>query len=313
MTVAAVRANAAAGGFALATCCDIVIASEQATLNPHYRGVGLFGSEFHTYTWRKRLEKIGDAENNYNEITKGLLPMSSVQAKALGLVDEVIPYSSSEANQHISKMVKTVLSRRVESRVFGSISPWCLPLSTNLASGAPLLPALLENKLRTFGTLSIPLSEVRQAELNQMLLDFYHPYRSRRYHSRRTAFARKIAPKSSPHRFALHRRFSDWTGIKKDVEETESFDSLASVEETRSRTTTPPSSELEAPSLTCSPSSTVATSFSSYPAEFGAPKYHEIDAMSRNSSIAAWACLEEKPVMPLFPCLYEVLECGLAR
>ena len=247
VTVSAVRANAAAGGFALATCCDIVIASEQATLNPHYRGVGLFGSEFHTYTWRKRLEKTGDAENKFNEITKGLLPMSSIQAKALGLVDEVIPYSSSEANQHISKMVKTVLSRRVESRVFGSISPWCLPLSTNLETGAPLLPALLENKLRTFATLSIPFSEVRQAELNQMLLDFYHPYRSQRYHSRRTAFARKIAPKSSPNRFALHRRFYDWTGIKKDIEETESFDSLASIEETRSRTVTPPPSELDAP------------------------------------------------------------------
>lgn len=142
-------------------------------------------------------------------------------------------------------------------------------------------------------------------------MDFFHPYRSQRYHSRRTAFARKIASKSSPSRFALHRRFADWTGIQKDIEETAAFDALASEEETRSRTCTPPPIEMDAPSLTCSPSSTVATSFSSYPLEFSAPKYLEFDTVRRNSSIASWNCIGEameKSVMPLFPCLYEVLE-----
>ena len=53
-TIAAIRGNAAAGGVALATACDFVIAGSDVVLNPAYRGIGLHGSEFHSLTYTAR-------------------------------------------------------------------------------------------------------------------------------------------------------------------------------------------------------------------------------------------------------------------
>lgn len=50
-TVACVRGNAAAGGVALATACDVVLAGRGVVLNPSYRGMGLHGSELHSYVF----------------------------------------------------------------------------------------------------------------------------------------------------------------------------------------------------------------------------------------------------------------------
>jgi enoyl-CoA hydratase/carnithine racemase len=47
-TIAVLRGNAAAGGVALAAACDMVLASENAVINPAYRAMGLHGSEFHS-------------------------------------------------------------------------------------------------------------------------------------------------------------------------------------------------------------------------------------------------------------------------
>lgn len=47
-TIAVLRGNAAAGGVALAAACDIVMASENAVINPAYRAMGLHGSELHS-------------------------------------------------------------------------------------------------------------------------------------------------------------------------------------------------------------------------------------------------------------------------
>ena len=48
VTVACLRGNAAAGGVALASGCDVVMAARGVVLNPAYRGMGLHGSEFHS-------------------------------------------------------------------------------------------------------------------------------------------------------------------------------------------------------------------------------------------------------------------------
>ena len=47
-TIAVLGGNAAAGGVALAAACDIVMASENAVINPAYRAMGLHGSELHS-------------------------------------------------------------------------------------------------------------------------------------------------------------------------------------------------------------------------------------------------------------------------
>ena len=85
ITVSAVEGNAGAGGVYLALASDVVIASEASVLNPHYKTMGLFGSEYHTYTAKKRvgLEKARLIKNH-------CLPISAKSAKKHKLIDEVI-------------------------------------------------------------------------------------------------------------------------------------------------------------------------------------------------------------------------------
>ncbi|NPA59865.1 MAG: hydrogenase [Epsilonproteobacteria bacterium] len=85
ITVASLHQNSGAGGVFLALACDYVIASKSAVLNPHYKTLGLSGSEYHTYTLPKKVGK---------EMAKKLLdeclPISSKQAKDMGMLDAVL-------------------------------------------------------------------------------------------------------------------------------------------------------------------------------------------------------------------------------
>lgn len=86
LVVAALGGNAAAGGVMLAAAADEVWCRAGAVLNPHYRLMGLPGSELWTYTLPRR---VGP------EITEALMrdaePMSAATARRIGLVDRVLP------------------------------------------------------------------------------------------------------------------------------------------------------------------------------------------------------------------------------
>jgi putative two-component system hydrogenase maturation factor HypX/HoxX len=84
VTVASFARNAGAGGVFMGLACDYVVGKEGVVLNPHYKTLGLSGSEYHTYTLPKR---VGEemAESLLNEC----LPLSVEKAKALGMIDEV--------------------------------------------------------------------------------------------------------------------------------------------------------------------------------------------------------------------------------
>jgi len=84
LTIAAIRGGAGAGGLFLGLACDYVVAREGVVLNPHYKSIGLSGSEFHTYTLPKRV-----GEKMAAKLLDEALPISATQAKRLGLVDEV--------------------------------------------------------------------------------------------------------------------------------------------------------------------------------------------------------------------------------
>jgi len=85
LTVAALAGNAAAGGLMLALAADQVWCRDGAVLNPHYRLMGLHGSEYWTYTLPRR---VGAREAT--RLTEGCLPVSSASALHSGLVDRVI-------------------------------------------------------------------------------------------------------------------------------------------------------------------------------------------------------------------------------
>jgi len=84
ITVSSLHKNAGAGGVFLATACDYVVGEQNIVLNPHYKTIGLSGSEYHTYSLPKR---VGDTKAQ--ELLENCLPISIQKAKEIGLVDEV--------------------------------------------------------------------------------------------------------------------------------------------------------------------------------------------------------------------------------
>ena len=86
LVVAAVGGNAGAGGVMLALGADQVLLRAGVVLNPHYRTMGLFGSEYWTYVLPRR---VGD--HRAARLTEECLPLGAVDAVEIGLADAVLP------------------------------------------------------------------------------------------------------------------------------------------------------------------------------------------------------------------------------
>ena len=87
VTVASFARNAGAGGVFLGLACDYVVAKEGIVLNPHYKTLGLTGSEYHSYSLPKR---VGESEAQ--KLLDECLPVSVESAKGMGMVDEVFAH-----------------------------------------------------------------------------------------------------------------------------------------------------------------------------------------------------------------------------
>ncbi|WP_252435250.1 enoyl-CoA hydratase-related protein [Pseudonocardia humida] len=145
LVVAAVGGNAGAGGVMFALGADIVLARESVVLNPHYKSMGLFGSEYWTYTLPRR---VGSA--TATRLTEQCLPIGTAEAAEIGLVDEVLPGTRAEFEA-------AVLHRAVE-----------------LACGADRV-RLLADKVhrRESDERHRPLAAYRHHELAAMSLDIF--------------------------------------------------------------------------------------------------------------------------------------------
>jgi putative two-component system hydrogenase maturation factor HypX/HoxX len=84
VSVASLARNAGAGGVFIALACDYVVAKRGVVLNPHYKTLGLSGSEYHTYTLPKRV-----GEELSKKLLDEALPISVDYAKKIGMVDKV--------------------------------------------------------------------------------------------------------------------------------------------------------------------------------------------------------------------------------
>jgi putative two-component system hydrogenase maturation factor HypX/HoxX len=83
LTVASLEKNAGAGGVFLALACDYAIAKEGVVLNPHYKTLGLSGSEYHTYTLPKRV-----GEEKAKQLLDECLPISAKRAFEISMIDK---------------------------------------------------------------------------------------------------------------------------------------------------------------------------------------------------------------------------------
>lgn len=89
ITVASLEKNAGAGGVFLALASDFVVAREGVVLNPHYKTLGLSGSEYHSYTLPKRV-----GERLAQELLDNCLPISAKNAFEIGMVDKLYQKSN---------------------------------------------------------------------------------------------------------------------------------------------------------------------------------------------------------------------------
>jgi len=175
LTVAALAGNAAAGGVMLALAADQVWCRGGAVLNPHYRLMGLHGSEYWTYTLPRR---VGAREAA--RLTEGCLPVSSASALHSGLVDRVIAADSAGYRGQVAMLAERL-------------------------ARSPDYAARLAAKARRLGGASgqRTLAAYRAAELAVMRRNFSGP--SEPHAQLRRAFVYKDKPACTPPHLARHR------------------------------------------------------------------------------------------------------------
>ena len=175
LTVAALAGNAAAGGLMLALAADQVWCRTGAVLNPHYRLMGLHGSEYWTYTLPRR---VGAAEAA--RLTQACLPVTPASALRTGLIDRVIAADPAGYRAQVTALAEQL-------------------------AASPDYPARLAAKARrlTADGRQRPLAAYRAAELAIMSRNFTG--RGEPYAQLRRAFVYKEKPSRTPPHLARHR------------------------------------------------------------------------------------------------------------
>jgi putative two-component system hydrogenase maturation factor HypX/HoxX len=85
LVVCSVAGNAGAGGVMLALGADRVVMREGIVLNPHYRTMGLYGSEYWTYVLPRRV-----GVELAHALTTRCEAIGTAQARWLGIADDVV-------------------------------------------------------------------------------------------------------------------------------------------------------------------------------------------------------------------------------
>ncbi|WP_109004941.1 enoyl-CoA hydratase-related protein [Streptomyces rishiriensis] len=168
LVVSAVAGNAAAGGVTLALAADEVWCRSGAVLNPHYRLMGLYGSEYWTHTLPRRVGR-----ETAERLMRDALPVSSAGALRLGLVDRVVDSGPGEFAREVGGLaVRLAALPATASRIAAK--------KTEL------------DRLQS----ATPLAAFRERELARMRRTFDDP--DAPYHALRRAFVHKERPSCTP-------------------------------------------------------------------------------------------------------------------
>ncbi|MDX3311746.1 hydrogenase maturation protein [Streptomyces sp. ME08-AFT2] len=168
LVVAAVAGNAAAGGVMLALAADELWCRSGAVLNPHYRLMGLCGSEYWTYSLPRR---VGPA--TADRLMREALPVSAASALRLGLADRVVDCGPDAF-----------------AREAGALAARLAALPATAARITAKKTALDRLEAAT------PLAGFRERELALMRRTFDDPDAS--YHALRRSFVHKERPSRTP-------------------------------------------------------------------------------------------------------------------
>ncbi|WDE00729.1 hydrogenase maturation protein [Thalassomonas actiniarum] len=174
ITLASLGNNAGAGGVMLALACDQVVARDGVVLNPHYKTMGLYGSEYWTYTLPRRI-----GYRQAIDLTQSCMPLGAQAAANIGLVDAVFP----------SDPTAYAFDLKEYCRILLEDDQYVALLSTKLAQ-------------RDKDELEKPLAQYREEELLQMKHCFTAA--DSQYHRLRKQFVYKVCPGTTPARLTQY-------------------------------------------------------------------------------------------------------------
>jgi putative two-component system protein, hydrogenase maturation factor HypX/HoxX len=167
ITVASFNKNSGAGGVFLGLACDYAISSENTIFNPHYKTLGLSGSEYHTFILPKR---VGQTKSK--ELLENCLPINANYAKKINMIDEVYPFEDYQEKLEI----------------------FC----ENLLKDEDTFEEFIDRK-KDILEQELPLmEECKKKELQIMYDEFWQESSS--FHTLRYDFVHKIKPKNTPKR-----------------------------------------------------------------------------------------------------------------
>ncbi|MEV0195246.1 enoyl-CoA hydratase-related protein [Nonomuraea sp. NPDC050691] len=178
LVVTSIGGNAGAGGVMMGLGADRVLVRQAVVLNPHYRTMGLFGSELWTYTLPRR---VGAAAAE--RLTQDALPVGAAEAVGLGLADEVLPGSRLE----FERAVLDYAERLAHDPGYGRL------LAARRAQRE-------EDERRK------PLEAYRVEELAEMSRDMFDDRHG--FRAARAAFVGKRKAEATPAHLAAHRELS---------------------------------------------------------------------------------------------------------
>ncbi|MCK5831948.1 MAG: hydrogenase maturation protein [Methylococcales bacterium] len=177
LTISAMGGNSGAGGVMLALGADYVFARKGTIMNPHYKSMGdLFGSEYWTYCLPKRV-----GSEKAIELTEQCLPISTIYAAKIGLVDKVLDNNHALFYAQVKNFTQLLISDNIS-------------LQEVLNKKTERLHADESKK---------SLNLYRKEELKNMYINFYG---NDKYHKARHCFVFKISCGETPSNIALHRK-----------------------------------------------------------------------------------------------------------
>jgi putative two-component system protein, hydrogenase maturation factor HypX/HoxX len=147
-------------------------------MNPHYKTMGLYGSEYWTYLLPKRV-----GPGRALELTEHPLPIGMKKAKSIGLVDAILSDEFDEFHAQVRERAEEL-------------------------AASPDYDRRLREKgeQRSIEEQIKPLAAYRAAELNRMRMNFYGKFYGGdvSYHEARYDFVHKIRPKETAAYLAKH-------------------------------------------------------------------------------------------------------------
>ena len=178
LTLSAVWGGAGAGGAIMPLAADRVCVRAGCIMNPHYKSMGLYGSEYWTYLLPKRVGAVRAVE-----MMQTPLPVGMKKAKEINMIDDILADDFGEFNYKVTQIAETM---------------------ANDANFANLLQEKI--KQRAEDEAIKPLAAYRAAELKQMKMNFSGKFYGgdQNYHEARYNFVHKIRPKQTADYLARH-------------------------------------------------------------------------------------------------------------